>query len=215
MIQRNQMNRLLVEGKTELRLLPYLLENNGVEWPEERVPVRIRDMDGFSNFWRNNAIETELKASGVKSVGLIFDADEPEDRRWETVMKHCKSFATDFPDTPQNGGWVTAETSLGPRFGVWMMPDNLSRGYLETFLALLVPENDGLWGFAQDVVDHVIDREARYATRGSDKAKIHSWLAWQADPGRQLHEAVKHKIFESSSPRAAPFVKWFRELFEL
>jgi len=205
---------LLVEGKTELRLLPELLEANGIPWPERNEPVFIKEMGGFANFWKDGAIHTELKSKNLDAVGLIFDADEPEDDRWETVAKHCRSFAPDIPDEPRVGGWITQRTiDGGPRFGVWMMPDNRNRGYLETFLEVLVPDQV-LWSYADEVVTEALARGATFdAKRRRDKAKIHSWLAWQGEPGKQLHEAVKHRTLEPMSSHAEPFVDWFRRLF--
>lgn len=214
MIRRAQQRLLFVEGKTELRLLPYLLEANGISWPKGEEPVFIKEMGGFENFWTDRVIHTELKTAGLDAVGLIFDADEPEDHRWETVARYCRSFAPDLPNDPHIGGWITPSTvDGGPRFGVWMMPDNQSRGYLETFLDVLVPDQP-LWSYADEVVTAALAHGARFdATRRRDKAKIHSWLAWQEEPGKQLHEAVAHRTLEPTSPNAAPFVDWFRRLF--
>ena len=39
--------------------------------------------------------------------------------------------------------------------------------------------------------------------------------AEQDEPGRQLHQAVAHRIFDPEGPQSKPFVEWFRELFEL
>lgn len=59
-----------------------------------------------------------------------------------------------------------------------------------------------------------LDRGATFdAKRRRDKARIHSWLAWQREPGKQLHEAVAHRTLDARSPQAGPFVDWFRRLF--
>lgn len=206
---------LLVEGRTELRLLPELLEANGVNWPSGEEPVHIEPMGGFSKFWDQQVIQTELKVRGREAIGLIFDADEPEDRRWDTVVSRCRAFGVELPDVPQAGGWIAAATIHGPRFGVWMMPDNHSRGYLETFLHFLVPEPRGpLWTHAGDAVEGALQHGAEFSRqRAGDKARIHTWLAWQKEPGKQLHEAVKHCVLLPTSVHASPFVTWFRRLF--
>ena len=45
------------------------------------------------------------------------------------------------------------------------------------------------------------------------KAVIHTWLAWQDEPGPQLHEAVKHRVLDPKKPESRAFVDWFRRLF--
>ncbi|MBD2171263.1 DUF3226 domain-containing protein [Anabaena sp. FACHB-709] len=48
----------------------------------------------------------------------------------------------------------------------------------------------------------------------SNKAKIHTWLTWQEEPGRQLHQAITYKILNPQHPKAQTFVKWFKTLYE-
>ena len=48
-----------------------------------------------------------------------------------------------------------------------------------------------------------------------DKGELHTWLAWQEPPGLQIHMAVKAKLLKPSDQVIAPFVGWFRRLFEL
>jgi hypothetical protein len=48
-----------------------------------------------------------------------------------------------------------------------------------------------------------------------DKARIHTWLAWQDPPGRQLHQAIMERILAPESENAQPFIRWFKELYML
>jgi hypothetical protein len=48
-----------------------------------------------------------------------------------------------------------------------------------------------------------------------DKGELHTWLAWQDPPGLQIHMAVKAKLIRPTDEVIAPFVQWFRRLFEL
>lgn len=206
---------LLVEGATERRLLPELLEANGIDWPKHDPQVHIEEFGGFENFWRDQVMLTYLKAPQTEAVGLVFDADEPEDHRWQTVVSRCRSFGVTLPEQPNVDGFIVSSTEPGPRFGVWMMPNNQSRGYLETFLHFLVPAGE-LWDYADESVEGALGRGAAFSReRERDKAKIHTWLAWQREPGKQLHDAVKHRALEATSPNAANFVSWFRILFAM
>lgn len=86
---------------------------------------------------------------------------------------------------------------------------------LETFLTYLVPEGDGLLDLAASTCVEAKKQGAQYKEVHEDKAKIYTWLAWQDEPGAQLHQAVKEKILIATSKVARPFVEWFRELFEI
>ncbi len=97
-----------------------------------------------------------------------------------------------------------------------MMPDNQDRGMLETFLKFLLPnEDEGLWQLTEQACQQAIENGAPFKGYHTDKAKIHTWLAWQNPPGRQLHNAIMEQILNPTSPEAAPFVKWFTDLFEV
>ena len=47
------------------------------------------------------------------------------------------------------------------------------------------------------------------------KVRLHTWLAWQDEPGKQLHEAVHHRVLDPTKPQCQPFVEWFRALFSV
>ena len=127
-------------------------------------------------------------------------------------------FRAEFPNIPEE----LPETGLiiknadGQKLGIWIMPDNRSHGMLETFLLFLAPnETDALVTLATDVCRQAKHLGAPYKEVHQMKAHIYSWLAWQDEPGRQLHQAVKEHILKASSPYALPFVGWFRNLFEV
>jgi hypothetical protein len=67
-------HRLLVEGETDLRVLPYLMEENGVAWENGKEPVQIKALGGITKFSKADA-SSELKSSELKFLGIILDAD--------------------------------------------------------------------------------------------------------------------------------------------
>ncbi|WP_365671440.1 DUF3226 domain-containing protein [Okeania sp. SIO3I5] len=121
----------------------------------------------------------------------------------------------DFPENlPETG--LIHNTNSGVKFGVWMMPDNKMRGMLETFLTYMIPdENEPIWNYAQTVVMEAKNQGAPFIENHSDKANIHTWLAWQNPPGRQLHNAVMEKILNPKHPQAQIFINWFKKLYDL
>jgi hypothetical protein len=211
-------NILIVEGATEKRLIPELMEARGVVWTDAAgdFAVTIRNYDGIENILAAGEIEVVLKASGVAAVAVVFDADglhSDLQTRWESMRNRCTDFGVQLPEQPVAEGF---QTTVGNdiRFGVWMMPDNIRRGMLETFLAELIrAEHQALYDFAREMVDEARKRGAPFRPVHTDKARIHTWLAWQHSPGPQLHEAVKFNFLDSSSARADQFVNWFRSVF--
>ena len=215
MATRYNPKKLLVEGKEDERVIPQLLEANGISWGENRSEwvVEIKEYNGFESMVEKGVIETELKASGLEALGIVADANNDAGKRWKSLRNRCIRSFPDLPtELPTTG--LIHENESGLKLGVWLMPDNQSHGMMETFLTYLVPDDgDPLLKFAESARDKARTLEAPYREVHADKAKIHTWLAWQDPPGRPLHNAVMERLLDPCSPHAAAFVKWFRFLF--
>jgi hypothetical protein len=201
--------KLLVEGAEELRVIPQLMEANGVTWNRGEEPLNIINCDGVENLLKPKYISAQLKTpNGLTHLGIVIDADEEPDNRWKSLYNAC---LPNIPNLPQNlpaaGLIITLESGI--KFGVWMMPDNQSREMLETFLAYLVPDNN-LWQYTQNKVIEAKQQGATYRDYHLDKANIHTYLAWQDPPGKQLHDAVKQRILNQSHPQSANFLRWLQ-----
>lgn len=207
---------LLVEGKQDVRVIPELIEANGVNWGTKKSPVvYIRDYDGYQNLVDPDVISTELQASGLSALGIMIDADDNPSGRWHSIRGVSLRSIPDLPETlPEEGLIHTAPNGI--KFGIWIMPDNKMCGMLETFLTYLIPTgNEVLWQFAQEAVQEAKGKGATFTDSHLDKANIYTWLAWQHPPGRQLHQAVIECILNPKHPDAQRFVTWFRALYEL
>jgi hypothetical protein len=209
-------NVLLVEGKQDVRVIPELMENNGINWGTKKNPiVYIRDYDGYDNLINPDVISTELQASGLSALGIMIDADDNPSRRWQSIRNACLNSIPDLPNDLSIEGLIHTAPN-GVKFGIWVMPDNQMRGMLETFLTYIIPdEKQSLWEFAQEVTREAKNKKAPFKNTHLDKANIYTWLAWQNEPGRQLHEAIKERILNPNHPNAQQFVSWFKNLYNL
>ena len=143
----------------------------------------------------------------------MVDANDSLNERWGRIRDRCQTAFPELPEVLPAEGLIETNAD-GLKLGVWLMPDNRSRGMLETFLACLLPaETAPLWEYANEAVAAAKAKGAAVRDAHEDKARIHTWLAWQDPPGRQLHDAVKFGILQPASPMSAPFVAWFRGLF--
>ena len=205
---------LLVEGDDEKWVIPQFIEANGIIWEnkQKRRIVEIKPFDGINKL-NKKLLNTELQASGLKILGIILDADDYPANRWQSIRNCLIEIYPDIPEElPETGLIHPGEIKVG----VWMMPDNKERGMLETFLQFLLPENGkALWDFSEQSCQQAKTQGACFKDSHSDKAKIHTWLAWQNPPGLQLHQAVLKRILSSASPQAAVFMQWFKKLFEV
>jgi hypothetical protein len=213
-LRRTHPRVLIVEGKDELRVLPELLELAGIAWPKGAEPVLIEETDGIANILAPSFIETTLKASGVTVVGIVVDANGDPASRWEQVRARLAAIRPGFPAELPSAG-VIHEVAEKPRVGVWLMPDNVRAGMLETLLLGLRAGDPVLHDHARDATNHARALGAPYRDTHREKAELHAWLAWQDPPGRQLHDAVRAHALPPAPTVTDAFVAWFRQLFEL
>ena len=212
----NYRKKLLVEGATDKRVLPYLIEANGVAWEEDGEPiVFIEPVGSVDELLQPGVLGSELKASGLEVLGVIVDANGDADNKWRRIREGCIREIRDLPARIPVDGLKVLQPE-GPTFGACIMPDNRYSGMLEDFLVALIPDDSmDLLDFAKICVSEAHDRGASYRAAHTRKAEIHTWLAWQDAPGSQLHEAVNYRILDPEKAESRPFVSWFRSLYSV
>ena len=93
------------------------------------------------------------------------------------------------------------------------MPDNQRDGALEQFLADLVREEDQLFFHARTATKRAKELNASFPDVLVAKAELHTWLAWQEEPGLPYGSAIRARYFGHDSEAARSFVTWFCLLF--
>ena len=187
---------------------------NGVNWKVNNVPVvYIESLGSVDEILSAGVIESELKATGLQALGVVVDANGSAGDRWNQIKVRCRGLFPALPENLPEGGLEICELDE-VRFGVWIMPDNRFAGMLEDFLIRLIPDtSQNLYELARECVDEAVEAGAQFRPPHRRKAELHTWLAWQNEPGRQLHEAVNYRILDPGRPESIPFVNWFRSLF--
>src|ERR1700688_2190257 len=208
--------RLLVEGYDDLYAVAELMGHH-IDWPEKKTaaPIVIEARGGIKNILDQDTIPLRLKSPEVEILGVLIDANDNIGGRWSSVRGICLPFFPAIPvKLPEIG--LNLNNDSGKRLGVWIMPDNKSKGMLETFLRYLVPvAATPIWEYAQKTVDNAVKTGAPCKTKHLDKAHIHTWLAWQDPPGERFGTAILQKVLDAKAGGATTFVKWFRNLYEV
>lgn len=199
---------LLVEGKDDLHVLSHLLEHYKI--PEV---FTIKDKEGFENM--RDTLDVELDRSGLCHLGIIVDADEDINDRWASLRDRLRKLGYEqCPDTPAPDGTIVEQRGK-PTVGVWIMPDNTHPGMLEHFIEFLVPDDDVLWKRADNCLQQLPETERLYSPVHRMKALVHTWLAWQKEPGKPMGQAITARYLNAEAPHAHTLVAWLSRLFEL
>ncbi len=209
-------NILLVEGKDEQFVIPFFMDNF-VVWGKKKADwiVEIKEFGGIENLLRAGVIEAELKAPGLHAVGIIIDANDSFEARRDRVKERCGKVIGGLPERLPLGGLIVANEH-GLRVGVWIMPDNKTKGMLETFLSyLLEPKRQVLWEYAKNACDGAKRFDGTYTDAHRDKAYVFTYLAFIEPPGLSLQCSVLQHAFDARLPLADNFVRWFMDLYQL
>ncbi|HKV38229.1 MAG TPA: DUF3226 domain-containing protein [Blastocatellia bacterium] len=212
-------NLLIVEGDDDKFSVAELMGAH-VPWPQDKnlAPVWIEIGKSVGEILKDGYLSATLKRSGVRTVGVMLDADDKPAGRYGSIRGQCAGMFPNLPAQLPAAGLIidNADSDDPKRFGAWIMPDNSSEGSLETFLRYLIPDgSEPLWKHATESVDAARAMGAGCRDSHIGKANLYTWLAWQDPPGQSPGRALTKKILNPCSPSAASFVAWFRNLYGL
>ncbi len=203
---------LLVEGNNDKHVVWALLTHHQV--PQT---FTVEELQGIDHRIENirYRIHTFRGQPELERLGIIFDADLSGAMRWESLRRELGKLCVDIPEKPVSAGTIV---SIGDqqRLGVWVMPDNLLPGKLEDFLGFLVKENDLLLPRVDQFLHSLPTRDdcpRRFPEKDLVKARIHSWLAIQDEPGKPMGQAITARYLDADAPMAHLFIDWLRRLF--
>lgn len=206
---------LLVEGKDDKEVVKHFCRAHGIEvdWGIEQV----KGTDGGEGVeYLLDQVPVRLKESGIKRLGVLVDADENAQGRWESLRDRLRRKGyKSLPENPEPGGILVDLTDdFGPKlFGVWIMPNNEKSGMLEDFLAFLMPGDDELMSHVDRFLHDIPPGPQRFTDIHLPKARIHSYLAVQRNPGKPLGLAITHRYLDPKNEQAEPFLNWLRKVF--
>ena len=85
--------------------------------------------------------------------------------------------------------------SLLPRTGAWIMPNNKDMRNFGTFpQSSWCPQPDALFDHVNSSVDSI--PAIRFSLNDKPKAVIHTWLAWQKEPGKPYGTAITARFLD-------------------
>lgn len=212
MLESMENPNIYVEGNDDINPLIHLLIRHGIDFNAKPFPAAIPRFIPMGN--KERLLENMPDAISVspgKSVGFIVDADSPLSACWDAISCRLKKEAKiDVPKIPPAEGFIGYSSRFKATVGIWLMPDNQCDGKLEDFLRSLIAENDTLIVFAGEATEQAKRSGATFTDPDFPKAQLHTWLAWQQEPGCPYGTAMKAHFFRHDAPAAMAFVNWFK-----
>ncbi len=200
---------LLVEGEDDAHVVRQLCNRY------QSIPrFSIRETGGIERLL--DAIGPALIPRERKALGILVDADDNPEGRWDDLRSRFDEEGISIPAHPgPNGMIMDAHIEIGnsPRTGIWVMPNNDSSGEIENFVADMIPMGDPVWPLSQGYVDGIPTEHRRFRPGKLLRAKVYAWLATREIPGR-MGAAIGAGELNVGAETARRFVGWLRELFK-
>ncbi len=198
---------LLVEGPDDCHVIMSLCNAH-------RVPevFGIYECGGDDRvLMRLNALISQPDAP--TKIGVVLDADQSVERRWQSIRSKLSSYTYTFPDRPDEKGTILRAADDLSHLGFWLMPDNKAAGMLEDFCLEMVQADARR--FVTETVVNAQRQEGVCTFRDvhRSKAEVHTYLAWQDEPGVPLGKAITALALRPDTPTAMAFVAWLGRLF--
>jgi len=197
--------KLLVEGGDDQHVVWALCENYKIS---ENFDVI--DCEGIDSLKEHIYIFSKQRS--IQTIGIVIDADTALQARWTSIKNILTETGFTIPqDLLKEGLIVNNETQ---KVGIWIMPDNNTNGMLEDFISFLVPKDDKLIPVVDSTLCNIEKQKLnKYSDVHKSKAKIHTWLAWQENPGTPMGLSITKRYLSTDDEVCQRFVNWLKSLF--
>ena len=156
-----------------------------------------------------DAISLEIKTPSRKAIGILVDANNDIDARWNDVTNRFRKANIQAPPSPQSTGTIIDGQ---PRVGIWPMPDNASTGELEDFVMQMISEGDPVWPRSKRYIREIPQADRKFQEDKIQRAELYAWLATRENP-RQMGSAIGSHDLNVDGDLCRNFLAWLKALF--
>jgi predicted RecA/RadA family phage recombinase len=188
-------NLLIVEGYSDRHFIIEFLEHLGNHTTTD-IPI----VDGRDNFERQIPIYLQPPTLELAQyIGVVLDADTSATGSFAqiaSVLKKCVGV-----NVTAAGVWVGDR----PRYGIFVCPDNIRSGELETAAWeswAASPKNKGQLGCIERYLDCVATAGAKL--KSPDKVRVGTMLAVHNEDDPRIGPGAQKRIFDFESPALSP-----------
>lgn len=211
-----RIDALFVEGPDDGALVNALVNRlTGIDLAREPYRVVKARPDGGGDTWAvrqfKKRVEEGRRQAGIglqARIGLILDRDDDTNDKWPAVSAILRDLGMEPSGGPDSTGAI-----VSGRYGVWMWPDNVSHGDLETFVAAIIPQTP-IFGYATAACriakdDHAAEYEPRHARKAALKVRS----VWRDASAAGGYGHLVRNLPLTQTPACDAFIAWFRALF--
>lgn len=201
---------LLTEGEDDLHVVQNLCLARGIVLPvKDDTEYRSVAAEGLPDLL-TLARNLILNEADLAFLAIVADADDDPLAVWRhlsTVL--TKTGFTNLPATLDPNGTILSRDDGFKviSVGVWLMPDNIGSGMLESFLQQMISDAHTLVQSVDRFLETIPYPFRRYPNA---KARVRGYLSVQEFPGLPPGKAISANYFDASVATVDPFLAWIR-----
>lgn len=222
-------NLLIVEGLSDKNFIQAFLDYEGLDInldvrvvtaPEIDADIRHTTKQGIFR-----AVETlikQLNDGRYTRIGILIDMDYQEDSRLPIKKQNLNQLSAALnphgfslkPQASDDKGLYFDNPDFDNPIGIWIMPNNDSEGYLESWIKSCIQDKKANhFQHAEAFVDSL--GTTHFKASAITKAKIYTWLAIQPKPTQDLSRCLlpKYNLLDTSSSNYKNFREWLITTF--
>ncbi|MGD0680385.1 MAG: DUF3226 domain-containing protein [Polyangiaceae bacterium] len=204
-----RIDALFVEGPDDGAVVnAFVHKLTGIDLSQRLTRLVRTDDAGGGDRWALGQFDKHVvTAREGARIGVIVDRDTPENDKWPAVRDRLRQLG-ETSDAPSASGAI-----VRGRYGIWMWPDNVSHGALETFVAGIVPPSAALRyaNEASQIAKSVHGAEYESADAAKAALKVRSIWRDASAAGGYGHLVRNLQLVETPASKA--FVNWFTALY--
>ena len=206
---RAKIDALFVEGPDDGAVVNALVKKRlGIDLARRSRLVQVNE-EGGGDTWALSEFERYVAAEqpGAR-IGVIVDRDGVANNKWPAVSALLRRLGVESPGGPAVEGAI-----VDGRHGIWMWPDNISHGDLETFVAGIIPQSE-LLAYANEASRVAKeDHAAEYEVGHSRKAALKVRSVWRDASAAGGYGHLIRNLELTRTPASEAFLAWFTKLF--
>ena len=204
--------KLLVEGNDDQHVVWSLCQHHSI--PKN---FDVIDCENVNKVFRHLKLRLQDPEKNQR-IAVMIDADQNLQGRFESFLQKLSDtgkYDCSHITLPREGLIMESTDKNYPKIGLWIMPNNNAKGMLEDFVVSLATlDNAVLMDKAEDVLAQIEEENIqRYKPVHRTKAKIHTFLAWQDEPGKPMGQAITAHMLDADTEQALVFVEWLKKFF--
>ena len=206
----DKLDALFVEGPDDGAFVnAFVSRVEGIDLARHPHRLVRANVEGGGDSWALREFEKYLATARAEArVGVIVDRDEPANDKWPAVRELLRRLGADAQDGPAEPGVI-----VQGRYGVWMWPDNVSHGDLETLVASIIPRSAALSYAAEACRIAKDEHGAEYDPRHSRKAALKVRSVWRDAGAAGGYGHLVRNLELSATSTSGAFHAWFTRLF--